>query len=349
MHEAGSDPAADPVGEPLLGADAREEASREAAAQHFVHHHHREVVGVVVGDAEMADADVGLGDVVLFDEVDARLVVLGDRNLTAVERRTGGPAAERRGQLFLHFGAVEVADDTDVDAVGVVVLRVPGHQIVAADGADRGVLLEPRHRRVFAVDQAIELAPGDRVDVVVASRDLRVGLHLGQLQLVLGELGKTQHLHEHRQDLFEIVLQAVHRGEPDGVADPGLDRGGSRLEEVVDFVAAHRFRAAGALHRADDRGETGLVLRLPRRSGAHARGDLHERQLVVLDQEDLHPVVQLVDLGGGNLEGGELGELDIAVVVDLGAAGQRDRRENQGDQNTRKAHPSPPCSATGSV
>ena len=71
-----------------------------------------------------------------------------------------------------------------------------------------------------------------------------------------------------------------------------LDRRGARLEELVERIRLARRRAAAAQHRADQAGEPGLLGRLEQRSGADARGDVDERQLVVLDDHHHHAVRQ---------------------------------------------------------
>ncbi len=216
----------------------------------------------------------------------------------------------------------------------MVVPLVPGDQVVAGDRVDRRVLDHARQRRVVAVDQPPEFAAGDLRDVVVAAGDRRLGLSLGQVDLFLVEDRITQHVHEDAQHVVEVFLEAVHRRRAVLAAHAGLDEGGPRGEEVVDLVAGHRLRAALAHGLAEDAAESGLVRRLVVRSGADARRHADQRQLVILHEEQLDAVVQRVDLGPGDFEFGQLGELDLAVILDLGRRGEREQgQDGQGRRN----------------
>src|ERR1039458_4060325 len=55
------------VGEPFSGAQMVEEPRGEAAAKHFVHHRHGEVIGIAALDAEVEHVDAALVYVALAD------------------------------------------------------------------------------------------------------------------------------------------------------------------------------------------------------------------------------------------------------------------------------------------
>ena len=73
---------------------------------------------------------------------------------------------------------------------------------------------------------------------------------------------------------------------------------------------------------------------------------------MVFEQEDLEAVVELDDLGRGNLELAQLGVLDVAIVVDLRkrSAGQSDEKaEEEKNRNVPSNHELPSSSLSVSV
>ena len=84
-----------PIARVVSFADAAHEPAREAAAEHLVHHLGGEVVRVLDLDPQVPDADVGLGDVVLLDEVDAAAALAQVVDLGQVGGGPGRPAAGR--------------------------------------------------------------------------------------------------------------------------------------------------------------------------------------------------------------------------------------------------------------
>ena len=84
---------------------------------------------------------------------------------------------------------------------------------------DVGVLHFPAIRRVAAVQDVAEFALGDAVRVVVAARDGAARLRLRQIDFVLAELGRGQHVLEDAQHLIGIFLEARERKRSRSLAD----------------------------------------------------------------------------------------------------------------------------------
>ena len=138
----------------------------------------------------------------------------------------------------------------------------------------------------------LELAERDPHDLVVAPRDVRAHVGLAEVDLVLGERRFRQDLGEHRQDLVEGLGQGLAFDGPGGLADAGLDLGAEAVEELIDLVAGHRAGAAGALHLAEQLGKAAPPGGLGEPAAAHRGAERDLRQVVVLDEEELHPVRQ---------------------------------------------------------
>ena len=161
-------PAADAVGQAALGANVVEQARGEAAAEGFVEHVDRVVVGIVARGAEPDHVNVALVHVIFRDQVVAGL---GRRVLHIIlrKRRTFRPGVECGAQAGFHGGGIEVAADAENDVVGMNVAAVPVDQILTRDGGDGGVFGHAGVGIVGAVSQLDGFAVRDFADVVVAA------------------------------------------------------------------------------------------------------------------------------------------------------------------------------------
>ena len=220
---------------------------------------------------------------------------LGSVNLMsgALRRRSFRPRLEGLAQLGFHRLGIEVAGDAEDDVVGINVLLVPVQQVLAGDRGNGRVLRHARVRIVLAVgdDRGSRDARWSRRRRCGAR--CRVHLLLGELQLVVAELGIVQQIEKHLEHGIEVALQAVERDGGRVGLIVGFDLGGARLQEVVHLIAGLGLGAAGAPDLAVEIGEAGLVGGLGDGAAANARGRGDQRQLVIGLQEDHHAVGQL--------------------------------------------------------
>ena len=126
--------------------------------------------------------------------------------------------------------------------------------------------------------------------VVVAARDPAARLRQRQIQLVLAEFGVRHHFLEHRQHRVGALLQPRKAEARAGLAHAALDRRRDVLQLLVDLVAGLGARAARPHHVGGQLRQTPLLGRVEQIAGAHQRVALHQRQLMILQQEHAHAV-----------------------------------------------------------
>ncbi len=223
------EPAALAVGQAFVRADLHGDPRGErAAAQDEVHHLDREVIGVGVLQAQVADVDVALVDG-LLDEVDAGL---GRRECLAERREldravlpAGGPLVD----LGLEVGLGEVARGGQDDVLGEEVLGVDGLQVGGREGFEALLARLPGQGAV-AVEDLLELPAQHGARLVVDLAQAFDLADLGQVQGRLAELGVHQDVEEQVQPLVQVLAQDVEgqgRG-PVGRRRTTASRPGSR-------------------------------------------------------------------------------------------------------------------------
>ena len=170
---------------------------------------------------------------------------------------------------------------------------MPVQQILAGDRSHGSVLRNAGVGIVFAVGDDDALAMNDGADVIVAAGDGGVHLGLGELQLVVAELGIVQQVEVDLEDGVEVALETVERDAGGVRLIVGLDLGGVSFEEVVHLVAGFGLGSTGAPDFAVEIGESGLVGGLGDGASTNAGGGVDQRKLVVGLQEDDHAVREL--------------------------------------------------------
>src|SRR6266568_3620275 len=119
-----------------------EEAGGKSSTERLVEHFDGVVVRVVTRNASGDHANRGLVYVFLLDEVVTWRGRL-ELNVFFLPGRTSRPSAESRAQLGFHGGRIEVSHNAKNDVVGMHPGLIPVQQILARDGGDGGVLLNP--------------------------------------------------------------------------------------------------------------------------------------------------------------------------------------------------------------
>ena len=321
MVVGGAEAAADVVGQAQFGADVLDDAGAEAAGEDLVHDVERVVVGVVFGGAEADDVDGGLVDVVLGGEVDAGGGP-GEADLGSHDDFALGEWLEGGAELCLHGRRVEVARDGEDHVVGDDGALVPLPKVVEGDGLDGGVLGLAAVGGVFAVDQLPGDASGDPAGIVVATGDAGFGAALGELQLVLLEVGVEQDLGGDAEDGVEVALQAGPADGGGGLAAAGLDGGGFGVKLLIERVATDGGGAAGAPGAAVERDQAGLGGGFVARAAANEDAAIDERKLVILLEKDDEAVGQLDAPGHDRGEGVERRDGDMLPRLGGGVSGR---------------------------
>ncbi len=113
----------------MRGADGAEQARRKAAAEGFVEHSDRVIVGIVAQDPKSDHVNGALVDVLFVDQVVARFGGL-ELDVFFFCRRALGPSAEGLAKFGLHGGRIKVADDAQNNVVGMNVGVMPVDQIL---------------------------------------------------------------------------------------------------------------------------------------------------------------------------------------------------------------------------
>ncbi len=210
-----------------------------------------------------------------------------------------------------------------------------GHQVIPRDLVDGGVLRLAGVNAVGAVDQLGILPHGDAAGIVVPAGDVAAGRDLLQVDLVLAERRMHQHIGQNGQTRIDVLFQHRHRGAAGAVADIGLDGGGDLLQLLVDLVAGLGGRAARAHHGTREIGQTDLVGRFINRARPNHRRDMDQRQLVIFQHEQLHPVRQGQTLHIGNLDVAPASGTSVACRPARSWAARPARHRRGGDLPSR--------------
>nr|WP_293248006.1 hypothetical protein [Nannocystis sp.] len=317
----------DAVGEALLLADVEEEATGRAAAQDPRGHVEADPVGVLAGEGEVADADLGLGRAGAVDQVDdqlgRQLVVL-----EAVERVDRGlaldrlPLAEDALDQRLRLAGGDVAGEDQVGVVRPVEAAVELLERVDVDAVDLGI---GRHGPAVGVTRGVgghaEQGVGEAVGVGLHRLEGGLGLVLELGQRGVGE-GRVDHLVGHQGERqLGVLLHDL--GEDVGVvhASAGAEAAADELDLLVDLGLGPRLGAL-AEHL---RGHLGQLL-VVHGAGADDQLGGDERDLMVLDDVDVDAVLGRELLQVGELHRARLGGGGRVLVDALGRLddGRRD-------------------------
>ena len=163
------------------------------------------------------------------------------------------------------------------------------------------VLDVPSVGRFAAVDDARQLTRRDSRRIVIAARYGAVHLRLRELHFVLTELGMLEDVAPDGEDLRGVFLERRKSDGARGLADRAFHRGRDVLELAVDFVTGLRRRPAASHDDAREVREPAFIGRVEEIAGADQREAAHERQFMVLQQEDLQAVREREHFRFGNL------------------------------------------------
>src|SRR5262249_55008278 len=188
---------------------------------------------------------------------------------------------------------IEIADHGEDNVIRLDVLRVPSQQILARDGGDRVVLRHTSVRALCPVTDLGRFSFRDLLDCVIATRDSGPDLVLGQIDFVLAEFRVVKKVTGQVEHKIKIALQAGERHEDRQRAAAGFEFGGAGLQEIVEFISGLALASAGAPGPAIYSGQPDLVPGLVLRSPTNGQGGLYQWKLMVLLQEDSHPILQL--------------------------------------------------------
>jgi hypothetical protein len=295
------------------------------------------VVGVAVGDPDLADADFGLHRVRLVDDHDPPLRLDLDRR--DARRLALLPAAEGALHAGERVGRLHVADHREDGLVRHVLAAVEGDQVVPRQPAHR---LHRARRgpavRVIAEDEALKGGGGDVAGVGLLDLEPAQRLVAPALQL-LGREARPQHdVRQQVEPEVELVRGDVDRDEPRLQAGGGVERTAHGVDGLGDLLRRAGLRAF-AQQGGGGVGEAGLGRRRVDLAARKQELEAERRRLVLLD--DHHPQT----VGEGLLlEGGEVdllgrprrgrGLLDRGLVLGRrGRARQQHRQDDRGDSH----------------
>ena len=149
--------------------------------------------------------------------------------------------------------------------------------------------------------------------IVVAARDAAAQLVLGQIDFLLTKPRRRQHIVKNAEHFVRILLQAGERRRAERLIDPGFDRRRDVLQLLVKLIADLVLGATGAHHHTGHCGQADLVRGIEQIACTHQRRSAHRRQLVVLEQVQLHAIGQRERGNIRNLDGLERRVLQLFV------------------------------------
>src|SRR5262249_27246712 len=167
---------------------------------------------------------------------------------------------------------------------------VPGEQVLARDGCHSRVFGHPRVRRVGAVHQFGGLTERDLERIVIPAGNTSIHLVFSESYFVITKLRFAQQFEKDFECVIESILEAIPTyGCGSGV--PGsFHLGGVCLQEIIQLVAGTAFCAACAPHLAVDLDQADAVCWFVERAAPDASRSANKRQLMVLLEEDDHPI-----------------------------------------------------------
>src|SRR5579863_8580764 len=165
MSEVGANASTHSVSEAALGSDIVKQARGESSTKGFVENADGVIVRIVASGPQRNHPDVALVYILFRDEVVAgfsRIVC----NVVLGKIRTFGPGIERGAQPGFHGGGIEISADAENDVIGVHVLAVPVHQVLASDRGNGRIFRNAGIGIVHAVSQFYGFAMRDSADFI---------------------------------------------------------------------------------------------------------------------------------------------------------------------------------------
>ena len=242
MVEIGAPESAHVVGVAKLGPHALEQTAAESITQDVGHDLERRVILISQLAGQMSHGKKSLRDVRLDGQKDAGRWLRGYSWEGRNRRLLRCPIAENCFQLRFHVSRGKVHQYVRRKEVTLV----EGCHIVPSDPVYGRVFDTPAIGRVFAVNNVVELASGHSVRVVIPARDACAQPSLGQLDLVLAEFGRGQHVVKNSQHFIRVFFQTGERHAAVSLLNSGFDRCRNIFELHVQLVARFRLCAAGS-------------------------------------------------------------------------------------------------------
>ncbi len=196
---------------------------------------------------------------------------------------------------------------------------------------------------VRAVEQEAPLAVQQRERVVVSLLEALAEVALGHLEPRGVEAGRAQHLEVEVQGLFEHPGRAAQRSAGTQATGRGRELGAEEVHALVEGIRRELLRTAAQQHGRGQPGDADPVGGIEVLAGAERHGHIDQRQRVVLDHVDHHPVRQHVPVG---FRRGDLEALGIEAQLSrvrgkrlagrrlgrLGGRARAERRERDGGE-----------------
>ena len=202
------------------------------------------------------------------------------------------PGAEGLIQFGEHLGSPEVAGHRHDHVARMNVLAMKRQHVVPGDRLERrgvGVAVD----EVFLpVHQEVPLEAFDRTGRVVPPLDVLQAALPRLPQTLLVEAGIAQHVNQQRQGFIDVLRQARNAGGALGVVNAGMQRGGQKLQLLVEFRGRQALRASVAQLLAGQRSQPRLLGWIEGRPGADQNHHVEGWQFAVLRDVYHHPVGQ---------------------------------------------------------